>query len=137
MNSLITPVIDDHVNRYLNAMLDNFIRRVKAEAEGEGLLAFITELVLKERYPVNIHIKESSPTAVKQPSKPSKTYNVRGRKKNSTVKLTDLDLKQYTQAVLLTINDDKYLRDQYNLIYKFSNANEIVGHVVNQEILWF
>ena len=133
MNSLIQPVIDDYVNRYLNAMLDNFVAQIQGLTS--QVPACLYEQVLKERYPVNIHVKESCQTAGVKPH--LKTYNVRGRKKNSTVKLTDLDLKQYTQAVLLIINDDKYFRDQYNLIYKFSNVNEIVGHVVNQEIVWF
>lgn len=128
MNAALLPYINTCVNQYLNALFDAFAKEIIPVDPA------LLDLINKERYPVKIHIKES---AVKTKPEVPRPNVARGRKKTHPVKVTDLDLDKYIQVVVLTVNNEKYFIDQYNILYKYQNSNEIVGHVVNQEIQWF
>jgi hypothetical protein len=120
------PVINEMVNQKLNALLDEFLKEYPDHEE----------IINKERYPIKIHIKDNS-KRVKPELQSPKVYVQRGRKKNNAVTLADLDITKYVQAVVITINEEQYFMDQNNLLFKYNNVNEIVGHIVNQEVQWF
>ena len=133
MNAALLPYINTCVNQYLNALFDAFAKEIIPDGSA-GVNPALRDLINKERYPVKIHIKES---LVKNKAEAPRPNVARGRKKTHPVKVTDLDLDKYIQVVVLTVNNEKYFIDQYNILYKYQNSNEIVGHVVNQEIQWF
>jgi hypothetical protein len=137
MNAALLPYINTCVNQYLNALFDAFTKEIlpiDPALRPDGATLALRDLINKERYPVKIHIKES---LVKNKPEAPRPNVARGRKKTHPVKVTDLDLDKYIQVVVLTVNNEKYFIDQYNILYKYQNSNEIVGHVVNQEIQWF
>ena len=51
--------------------------------------------------------------------------------------IEDLDMGKYVQAILIKINDESYLLDQNNLLYKFNNNNEIVGTLIDDQVEWY
>ena len=166
MNALVQPIIDKQVDHWINLFLDQLQVEIERAAGGPSMAGGpigLRELINKERYSVKVHIKErpvqtnattlspstsstpSTPSTSSTPSTTAKTvkeessagFPVRGRKKNNVVKLSDIDLNKYVQAVVILVNEDKYLLDQNNILYKYNGQNEIVGHVVEQEIQWF
>ena len=63
----------------------------------------------------------------------------RGRrcKTNKAYDIEDLDMHLYVQSILIKINDESYLLDQNNILYKFNNLNEIVGSLVDDQVKWY
>jgi len=127
MNDIFVPLINDLSNKKLNFLLDEFVKNYSLSSSPEMI-----ELVNKERYPIRIHIQDAP-----KKTESAKAHVQRGRKKNNTCKLEDLDVNKYVQAVVLQVENEQYLLDQHNLLYKFNSVNEIVGHIVNHEIQWF
>ena len=63
----------------------------------------------------------------------------RGRRCKSDKKynVEDLDMEKYVQAILIKINDESYLLDQNNLLYRFNTNNEIVGTLIEDQVEWY
>ena len=68
-----------------------------------------------------------------------KVAKKRGRrcKTDKQYKVEDLDMDKYVQAILIKINDESYLLDQNNVLYKFNTNNEIVGTLVDDQVEWY
>lgn len=62
----------------------------------------------------------------------------RGRhSKSKPLNVEDLDLTKYIQAIRIKINDESYLVDENDIVYKQSADNEIVGRLSGDVINWF
>ena len=68
-----------------------------------------------------------------------KVAKKRGRrcKTDKQYKVEDLDMNKYVQAILIKINDESYLLDQNNVLYKFNTNNEIVGTLIDDQVEWY
>lgn len=63
----------------------------------------------------------------------------RGRrsKHDKDYTVEDLDMDLYVQAILININEEPYLMDQNNVLYRFNGGNEIVGFVTDDKVEWY
>lgn len=62
----------------------------------------------------------------------------RGRQaKTKHINTEDLDLNKYIQAIRIKINNELYLVDEHDIVYKHTPDNEIVGRLSGDVINWF
>jgi hypothetical protein len=145
--------------QYLNAMLDE----LKNELMSPELDP--TELIDAYRYPINITLKldiHKKPNRcqafISQNKQCNRLHTVdskfcitheghtnpdrkRGRQTKNTISLENLDLCKYIQAIRIKINNESYLVDEHDIVYKLSRDNEIVGklfHISTGDVIkWF